>query len=81
MIIELLLSPIFLLISACIGLLPTLVALPNWLIYFIEYVRKGLSFFPSTVFIIIMSNVVFWLSLHMIWAIIEWLYKKVPGVD
>lgn len=81
MIIELLLSPIFLLISGCIGLLPTFVSLPNWLMYFIDFVRKGLSFFPSGVFTIIISNILFWLSLHMIWAIIEWLYKKVPGVD
>lgn len=82
MIIELLLSPIFLLVDGFISLIPPVgFVLPNWFMSFVSVVRVGLSFFPSGVFAIVIGNIAFWLTAHMIWAIIEWLYKKVPGVS
>lgn len=82
MIVELLLSPIFLLIRGFIALIPdTGFSLPGWFLTFADVVRVGLSFFPSNVFIIIIGNIAFWLTLHMTWSIIEWLYKKLPGVS
>lgn len=82
MIIELLLSPIFLLVDGFISLIPSVgFTLPSWFMSFVSVVKTGLSFFPPGVFMIIIGNIAFWLIAHMTWAIIEWLYKKVPGVS
>ena len=82
MILELMFAPIFLVISGFIALIPDgVISLPNWLISFISVVKTGLSIFPPHVFTIVIANIAFWLVAHMTWAIIEWLYKKIPGVD
>ena len=82
MILELILTPIFLVISGFIALIPDgVLSLQNWLISFVSVVKTGLSIFPPGVFTIVIANISFWLVAHMTWAIIEWLYKKIPGVD
>lgn len=81
MIVELLLSPIFFLINSLINFIPPGYSLPQWGVNFFTVVSRALAFFPRPVFVIIVSNVLFWLTLHMTWAIIEWVYKKIPGVS
>lgn len=82
MIIELILDCFFGLVNFIISLIPTnSVGLPNWITSFISFVSTGLSFFPPSVFNILIGNIAFWLTVQMSWAIIEWLYKKVPGID
>lgn len=81
MIIELLLSPIFLLVKGFLEFIPNGYNLPSWSSDFVKMVSVSLSFFPAPVFAIVVSNIVFWLGAHMVWAIIEWLYKKIPGIN
>lgn len=81
MIIELLFNLIFGLVKIIINLIPSGYSLPNWFYSFYDVVSNALAFFPKGVFIIIIGNVFFWLTAHMTWAIIEWIYKKVPGID
>lgn len=81
MIIEGILTLIFSLVNWIISFLPQGLALPNWLTSFVSFLGTGLSFFPSNVFTILLSNVAFWLTVQMVWAIIEWVYKKIPGID
>lgn len=38
-------------------------------------------FFPKTLFVIVIGNVGIWMAVQFGWAIVEWIYKKVPGVD
>lgn len=81
MIIELLFNLIFGLVNFIISFIPSGYNLPNWFFSFYDVVSNALAFFPRPVFIIVISNVGFWLAAHMGWAVIEWVYKKVPGVD
>lgn len=81
MIIESVLNLLFGLVRLIIAFIPTGFALPGWLTNFITFVGTGLSFFPSNVFTISISNIAFWLGVQMTWAIVEWLYKKVPGLN
>lgn len=81
MIIELILGPIFGLINSLINLIPSGYSLPNWGVNFFTVVSRALAFFPKPAFMIIIANIAFWLTLHMTWAIIEWVYKKIPGVS
>jgi len=37
--------------------------------------------FPLSMFLMILTNIIFWLTAQMLWAIIEWFYKKIPGVN
>jgi len=41
----------------------------------------GFLIIPHWLFTAIIYNVCFWLALQMNWAIIEWFYNKIPGVN
>lgn len=82
MIIELILFPFFKLISFVISLIPG-VGSVNGVVSqsFYEFMKIGLYFFGSTSFCLVIASVVSWSVIHFGWAVIEWIYKKIPGVD
>jgi hypothetical protein len=41
----------------------------------------GLYFFPADIWMSVITLGVTMLSTGLLWAIIEWVYKKIPGVD
>lgn len=43
--------------------------------------KYGANFFPMDLLLIIVTSFVIWYTIFMIWAVIEWVYKKIPGVD
>lgn len=80
MIVELICSPIFLIIRGLILLFPTAFTIPDWGMAFLDLLLKALYVFPADVWIVFISNVLFWYGALFAWAIIEWTYKKIPGV-
>lgn len=58
-----------------------LFSLPNWLVQFLKLLSTGLKFFPTDVWIVVTANIYVWWNFQMGWAIFEWLYKKIPGVN
>lgn len=82
MIVEAVLNIIFNLIYGIISIIPdTLFALPDWTIQAIKLLRVGLAIFPTDVWVVCIGNGLFWLVAQFQWAIIEWIYKKIPGVS
>ena len=81
MIIEFICSPIFFLINTAINAIPLAFQIPNWLADIISLLFKAMQFFPLDVWVVVMGNIGFWLLAQFAWAIIEWCYKKLPGVD
>lgn len=81
MIIELLCTPLFWLINGLVSFIPVAFQIPNWLADTISLLLKAMQFFPFDVWTIILANIGFWLFAQFAWAIIEWVYKKIPGVD
>lgn len=82
MIVEYLLDIIFGLVYFCMESLPNgAFSLPDWIVSALSLITKGLGIFPIDVWIIVLSNGLFWLTVQFTWAIIEWIYKKIPGVD
>lgn len=81
MIIELFCTPIFFLLNTIISLLPSGLTIPDWAISFIALLQKALFFFPPDVLTTVVSVVVASYGAQFIWAIIEWVYKKLPGVE
>lgn len=80
-IIELIFDLIFGLVDGLIGLIPQGLSLPLWSAKAFKLVGFGLSFFPKDAFVIIIGNITFWTLAQMAWAVIEWVYKKIPGVS
>lgn len=57
------------------------VSLPDWGVHFTSLFLKCLSFFPFDIWSILISNILFWIGVHFVWAVIEWIYVKIPGVS
>lgn len=77
-----LLSIIFSAVYGICYLMPSAAySLPSWSVSALKVISTGLKIFPSDVWMICIANGVFWIGLQFTWAIIEWIYKKIPGVD
>lgn len=81
MIIKLLLEPIFFLIESIIYFIPEGASIPSWLSFTVDILKYPMSIFPADVWILMISNVSFWYMAQMTWAIVEWIIKKIPGVN
>lgn len=81
MIIELLTTPIFLLIELIINMLPQGIEIPSFINSTINLLKIPMSIFPLDLWFVIIGNVGFWYGSQLLWSIIEWVYKKIPGVN
>lgn len=82
MLIEMLLGPIFRILEKGFEMIRLdSIDLPGWLGDFMELVANAMMFFPIDVWVIVIANVVFWLTIQFTWAVIEWIYKKIPGIN
>ncbi|GFP78557.1 hypothetical protein [Clostridium fungisolvens] len=81
MLIELLLKPFFSLLNSIVYLLPSNNFTSPTMTGIFDLLSKGLYFFGSATFILVIGNITFWSVAHIAWAIIEWVYKKIPGIN
>lgn len=81
MILELVLTPIFMLLNFLLDLFPKMPDVPNWVSSIIDLVSSGLYIFPAPIWALCLGSVVFWSFGQIGWRIVEWIYKKIPGVD
>ena len=85
MILELLLTPIITLMLFITSIIPDMSHIDPLsgqdISGFIQILAYGFIIFPFSLFAIFISNVVFWKTTQITWAIIEWVYKKIPGVN
>ncbi len=87
MILEAVLKVLFSAIGFVIGWLPDLSGLDplseysDALTTFVDFLAYGFLIFPAKLFFIFIGNVMFWLGAQMVWAVVEWVYKKIPGVN
>ena len=85
MITELLLTPVFWVLGAIVFLFPDLSFLDFFDSYsfqpFIDIISPAFAIYPYWLFVLVISNVIFWIGIQFTWAVIEWLYKKIPGVN
>jgi hypothetical protein len=82
MIIEFLLDMIFNVVSLVLNLFP---ALPSFdvagLSGFLDLLSKSAVFVPYDTFLSCMATWFAFYNVELFWSIIEWVYKKIPGVD
>lgn len=76
-ILNVLMIPLF----ALIDLLPGAVVTTFAYIEPPQIVKYGAYFFPLDVLSTVVTGFSLWYTVLLTWAIIEWIYKKIPGVD
>ncbi len=81
MILEAIFKPFFIFSNYIIDAIPILEVVPLSLIHTIDLISKPLSIFPKNLWIVLLINIIGWLIIDFAWVIIEWIYKKIPGVD
>lgn len=83
MITVMLLSPLFFIVRNIFNAidLDKLVDLPFGIGDTINLMSKALMFFPLDVWVVVLMNITAWLSIQFAWAIIEWIYRKIPGIN
>lgn len=48
---------------------------------FLNLVGYGIYFFGENSFLLCFTNIMLWATIDLIWVIVEWCYKKIPGVN
>lgn len=81
MIIELICSPLLLFAKGIIAILPILTYIPNSIVSTLDLLLKAMQFFPLDVWIMVIGNIVFWITLHLIWSIINFILRLIPFLD
>lgn len=81
MLIQLMMTPLWVLVYALIGLFPVLSSVPVGFEAILNIIGYGCAFIGTDFFLAVIGNIVFWLTAQMSWSIIEWVYKKIPGVS
>ena len=82
MILELIFYPIFGLGRFIISLIPVNEGIQGGVTgVFYDLLSTGFYFFGSAPFMMVFGSVVFWIGVEIGWTSIEWIYKKIPGVD
>ena len=81
MLVEFLFSPIGSLIGFVLDLLPNSFFDSNNVGGLISLVSKSFVFVPIEAFSYLIFTITQWYIIHLTWAIIEWIYVKIPGVS
>ncbi len=81
MIIELICAPFFLLVDGIIALLPVLTYIPTSIVDTVSLLLKAMQFFPNDVWVMAISNIVFWLTVHFIVSLIKFVVGWIPFIS
>lgn len=81
MIIEIMCNIFYNFLISLVGYLPAGIDLPGWYDNTLNVLSYGLMFFPADVLLTVVGSGVFWMSANFLWAIIEWIYRKIPGIN
>lgn len=81
MLIQLMMSPMWFMVYALIGMFPVLESFPSGFGAVTNIIGYGCAIIGTDFFLSILGNIIFWLTVQLAWALIEWIYKKVPGVN
>lgn len=82
MIMGLLIVAMFTMVISIVNMIPDLSTVSSTVgTTFYQFLQIGCYFFGAQNFYLVISCVLSWASIDLIWSIIEWSYKKAPGVD
>lgn len=74
--------PFWFLVRSIIGMLPSMDSTANTSFDgILGVIGYGCAFIGTDFFLAFLGNITFWLTIQMLWVVIEWVYKKFPGVN
>lgn len=81
MILKAIMQPLWFLVDFIISVLPSsaLEFVLDGAIF--PILAKGVSVMGFDNFVFYLSSFLFWYTVQLTWAVIEWIYKKIPGID
>ena len=81
MILELICLPLLALSKFIIGLIPAIEYIPNSIADTISLLVKAMQFFPSDVWILAIGNIVFWITVQLIYSVIRFVLGLIPFLN
>ena len=81
MIIELICSPLLLIVRGILSTIPILTYIPTSISNTITLLLKAMQFFPFDVWFICISSFIFWITVHLIYGLINFILKLIPVVS
>lgn len=81
MIIELICLPLLALAKLIIGLIPAIEYIPNSVSDTISLLVKAMQFFPEDVWVLAIGNIVFWITVQLIWSVIKFVLGLIPFLN
>lgn len=81
MIIELICTPLLLFAKGIVVMLPILTYIPNSIVSTLDLLLKAMQFFPIDVWIMVIGNIVFWITLHLLWSLINFILRLIPFLN
>lgn len=78
MIIELICTPLLLLINGIIAVIPVLSYIPSSISDTVALLVKGMQFFPFDVWVLCIGSFTFWITVHLIYGFINFILKLIP---
>lgn len=74
-------TPLLLFSKGVVLMLPVLTYIPNSIVSTLDLILKAMQFFPLDVWIMVIGNIVFWITLHLIWAIVHFILRLIPFLN
>lgn len=81
MLIELICTPLLLLVKGIIVIFPVLTFIPNSIVSTTDLIIKAMQFFPTDVWIMVIGNITFWITLQLVWGVIKFILALIPFVN
>lgn len=81
MILTLITLPLFLIAGSIIALIPSGLALNNNITGLVSMLSVAFQFFPIDVWIAVFGSITFWVSVHFVYGIINFILKLIPFVN
>lgn len=81
MIVKLICAPFFVMVNGVVELLPILTYIPTSIVDTITLLLKAMQFFPLDVWIMVIGNIVFWISIHFAISLIKFVLSFIPFVN
>ena len=81
MIVEMLCTPLLLFSKGVILMLPVLTFIPNSVVSTLDLILKAMQFFPIDVWIMVIGNIVFWITLHLVWSLVHFVLRLIPFLN
>lgn len=81
MIIELICSPLLLIVKGILSSISVLTYIPTSIVDTITLLVKGMQFFPFDVWFLCISSFIFWITVHLIFAFINFILKFIPIIN